>query len=137
MGSGSRRNRFDLKLYFMKNLHLFISILIVISAGCIYGFNPNLLFDVNLNSIDEANILKAVMGFYLGFSSLWILGIIKPTFWRTATISNMIFMLGLAFGRIVSIFYDGMPSTIFVLGTIGELVLGWFAFIQLQKKSSN
>jgi hypothetical protein len=121
----------------MKNLHLFISILIVISAGCIYGFNPNLLFDVNLNSIDEANILKAVMGFYLGFSSLWILGIIKPTFWRTATISNMIFMLGLAFGRIVSIFYDGMPSTIFVLGTIGELVLGWFAFIQLQKKSSN
>lgn len=121
----------------MKNIHLIISVLIVIPVGCIYGFQPSLLFDVALNSIDEANIFKAIMGFYFGFSVLWILGILKPSFWKVATVSNVIFMFGLAFGRIISILFDGMPSSIFVLGTIGELVLGLYAFIQLQKKSSN
>lgn len=120
------------KLLHKKNLHLIISALIVIPIGCIYGFQPNLLFDVTLNSIDEATIFKAIMGLYLGFSSLWIIGILKPSFWKTATISNMIFMLGLAFGRIISIVLDGMPSTIFVFGTMGELVLGLYALYQLK-----
>ncbi|MDN3676259.1 DUF4345 domain-containing protein [Flavobacterium paronense] len=116
----------------MKNIHLIISSLIVLPLGFIYGFQPNLLFDVTINSIDEANIFKAVMGLYLGFSTLWIIGLLKPAFWKTATMSNMIFMLGLAFGRILSMFYDGIPSTIFVIGTIGELVLGLYALYQLQ-----
>lgn len=117
----------------MKNLHLIISVLIVIPIGCIYGFQPNLLFDVNLNTIDEANIFKAIMGLYLAFASLWIVGILKPTFWKIATVSNMFFMLGLAFGRIISIFFDGFPSGVFVIGTLGELVLGFYAWYQLQK----
>ena len=122
------------KLLHKKNLHLLISVLIVIPIGCIYGFNPNLLFDVNLNSIDEANIFKAIMGLYLGFSTLWIIGILKPAFWKIATLSDMIFMFGLAFGRIISIVFDGIPSTIFVLGTIGELVLGFYGWYFLQSK---
>ncbi|MGL2963127.1 DUF4345 domain-containing protein [Flavobacterium sp. RSB2_4_14] len=121
----------------MKNLHLIISILIVIPVGCIYGFQPNLLFDVSLNTIDEATIFKAITGLYLAFATLWIIGIFKPSFWKIATVSNLIFMLGLGFGRIISIGFDGIPSFVFVFGTIGELVLGWYAFIQLQKRSSN
>ena len=120
----------------MKNLHLIISILIVIPVGCIYGFQPNLLFDVNVNTIDEANIFKAIMGLYLAISSLWIVGILKPSLWKIATVSNMIFMLGLGFGRIISIGFDGMPSSVFILGTIGELVLGLFALYQLKKQKS-
>ncbi|MEK8180487.1 DUF4345 domain-containing protein [Flavobacterium buctense] len=121
----------------MKNLHLIISIIVVIPVGCIYGFYPDFLFEVTLNSIDEANIFKAIMGLYLGFSILWILGILKPSLWKVATVSNIIFMLGLAFGRIFSIIFDGIPTTIFVLGIIGELALGFYALIQLQKKNSN
>jgi hypothetical protein len=118
----------------MRKLHLILSCLIVIPVAFVYGFKPNLLFDVNLNLIDETNIFKAIMGLYLGFSTLWIIGILKPVFWKIATISNMIFMLSLAFGRIVSIFLDGIPSTIFVLGTIGELVLGFYGWYFLQSK---
>jgi hypothetical protein len=121
----------------MKNIHLIISVLIVIPVGCIYGFQPSLLFDVTLNSIDEANIFKAIMGLYFGFSFIWIIGILKPSLWKVATVSNVIFMLGLVFGRISSMFFDGFPTAIFVVGIIGELVLGLYAFIQLQKKSSN
>jgi len=120
----------------MKNLHLIISIVIVIPIGCIYGFFPDLLFDVTLNSIDEANIFKAIMGSYLAFSTLWILGILKPSFWKIATVSNILFMFGLAFGRIVSIAFDGVPTTIFVLGIVGELVLGLYALFQLKKEKS-
>ena len=117
---------------FKKNLHLIISILIVIPAAFVYGFQPNLVLNVAINTIDEHNILKAIMGLYLAFASLWISGIINQKFWKTATISNMLFMLGLGFGRIISIISDGTPSTIFVLGIIGELVLGIYALIQLK-----
>jgi hypothetical protein len=37
-------------------------------------------------------------------------------------------MFGLAFGRITSLVFDGIPSAIFVLGIFGELVLGFYSF---------
>ncbi len=122
------------KLFYRKNLHLLISVLIVIPVAFIYGFYSNLLFEVTINSKDEATIFKAIMGLYLGFSTLWIIGILKPAFWKIATLSNMIFMLGLAFGRLISMLFDGIPSTIFVFGTIGELVLGFYSWYVLQSK---
>lgn len=119
-----------------KNVHLSISILIVIPVALVYGFQPQLLFDVTINSIDEANIFKAIMGFYLAFSSLWILGIFKQNYWNSATTSNMFFMFGLALGRIISLMFDGIPSSLFVLGTFGELVLGLYALLQLYIRKS-
>ncbi len=117
---------------FSNNLHLIISSAIVISAAMTYGFNPNSFLKVDTNTIDEANILKAIFGLYLAFASLWIVGIFNKNYWKTATICNMLFMFGLGFGRIVSMILDGIPSTIFVLGTLGELVLGIYAYYQLK-----
>lgn len=116
---------------FLKKLHLIISAAIVVPVGLVYGGKPDLLFEVSLQSPDEFSIFKAIMGLYLGFSFFWILGIFQKQFWKAATISNMIFMLGLAFGRLVSMFLDGLPSTVFLLGTVGELVLGVYAYYQL------
>ena len=116
---------------FLKNLHLIISVAIVAPVGLIYGVKPNFLFEVSLQSPDEFSIFKAIMGLYLGFSFFWILGIFQKHFWKAATISNMIFMLGLAIGRLLSFFLDGLPSTIFLIGTVGELVLGVYAYYQL------
>lgn len=116
---------------FLKKLHLIISAAIVVPVGLVYGGKPDLLFEVSLQSTDEFSIFKAIMGLYLGFSFFWLLGIFQKQFWKAATISNMIFMLGLAFGRLVSMFLDGLPSTVFLLGTVGELVLGVYAYYQL------
>ena len=122
-----------MKNYFnLKNLHVLLSTLIVIPAAFVYGYMPNLVLKVDTNTIDEANILKAIFGLYLAFASLWILGIFNKNYWKTATICNMLFMFGLGFGRIISIIVDGMPSTIFVLGTLGELVLGFYALYQIK-----
>lgn len=116
-----------------KNLHLIISILIVVPVALVYGFQPDLLFDITIKSIDEANIFKANMGLYLCFSVLWILGILKQNYWSAATIANIIFMLGLALGRVISLIIDGLPTLIFSVGTIGELVLAFFGIYQLIK----
>lgn len=118
-----------------KNISLIISILIVIPIGLIYGFQPHLLFDIQLQTSDEHNVFKAIMGLYFGFSLLWILGILKNNLWQIAIVSNFVFMFGLAFGRITSLVLDGMPSTIFVLGTLGELVLGFYSFYWYKKKA--
>lgn len=120
----------------LKNIHLLISTLVVVPVAFIYGSCPHLIFDVSINSIDQANIFKAIMSLYLSFSMLWLLGLLKPSFWKVATLSNMIFMFGLALGRIISLVLDGLPTTIFVIGTIGELVLGLYALYQLKKQKS-
>tara|TARA_R110002072_G_scaffold63367_1_gene157713 strand:+ start:406 stop:654 length:249 start_codon:yes stop_codon:yes gene_type:complete len=72
---------------FINKIHLIISILIVVPVSFAYGFNPSSGFDIYLNTNDEHNFFKAIMGLYLGFSALWILGVFKPQFLKLALIS--------------------------------------------------
>ena len=111
---------------FITKIHLIISVLIVMPVSIVYGFQPESKFDIYLNTIDEHNFFKAIMGLYLGFSALWILGIFKSTYLKIALISNMIFMLGLGFGRLLSIMLDGTPTFGYQFGAIAELFLGFY-----------
>lgn len=124
---------------FRKNLHLILSVLIVLPAALFYGLIPHetlpLLFDFEVQSTDLKNVFRAILGLYLAFSALWIVGIVKPDFWKMATISNAFFMFGLVFGRFLSMILDGMPSLTFSIGIIGELILALFALYQYQKYS--
>lgn len=116
----------DIKKDIINKIHLIISVLIVVPVSFVYGFNPDSQFDIHLNTIDEHNVFKAIMGLYLGFSVLWILGIFKENYLKRALLSNMIFMFGLGFGRLLSLILDGTPTFGFLFGTIGELVLGFY-----------
>ena len=113
-----------------------ISSLIIIPVGLVYGFAHNLLFDINLNSVDEHNVFKAVMGLYIAFGILFILGIFDSKFWKSATITNAFLMFGLASGRILSLFSDGIPSTLFCVGILGEIILGVYALNQYKKQTA-
>ncbi|WP_088341912.1 DUF4345 domain-containing protein [Robiginitalea sediminis] len=121
----------------MKNLHLVLSSVIVIPAALLYGVAPAdalpLLFDFQVDSTDLNNVFRAIMGLYLGSAALWILGIFKSGYWKAATLLNIVFMLGLAAGRLLSIALDGIPSPAYAFGWVGELVLGGFALYQLRK----
>ena len=123
--------------FFLKNLHLIISSLIVIPVAFGYGIMPEkvlpVFLDFKVETTDLFAVFRAIMGLYLAFSVFWILGIFKSNYWYAATLSNMLFMLGLACGRIVSLLLDGMPSLVFFVGTIGELILALYAFYQLKK----
>ncbi|WP_339661025.1 DUF4345 domain-containing protein [uncultured Polaribacter sp.] len=122
---------------FIIKIHLIISVLIVVPVSTFYGFNPDSQFDIHLDTIDEHNFFKAIMGLYLGFSTLWILGIFKPTYLKTAIITNMIFMFGLGFGRVLSLFLDGIPTFGYLFGTFAELFLGFYGFWILTNKNTN
>tara|TARA_B100000809_G_C15128692_1_gene527392 strand:+ start:1361 stop:1750 length:390 start_codon:yes stop_codon:yes gene_type:complete len=121
----------------INKIHLIISVCIVVPVAFVYGFKPELSFDMFLETVDEQNFHKAIMGLYLGFSALWILGVFKSSYLKSALISNMIFMLGLAFGRVISIVSDGIPTFGYVFGTVAELFLGIYGLWLLKNDNSN
>ena len=119
---------------FIRKIHLIISVAIVIPVGLLYGFYPDFKFDLHPVTLDEFSFFKAIMGLYLGFAFLWGLGVFKTTLWKTAIISNIIFMLGLGFGRLISLLVDGTPGFGYTVGTFAELFLGFYGVWVLRRK---
>lgn len=103
-----------------------MSSLIVIGDGLVYGIRHSkilhLILDFKVESNDLNNVFRAIMGLYLGLAAYWIIEIFKVEHWRNATLICTIFMGGLAFGRIISILFDGVPSLVFSDGTILEIL---------------
>ena len=121
--------------WIFKNLHLLISLSIVLPTGIIYG-SPSILsqqLNIQVNTIDLSNMLKAVMCLYIGVSIVWILGIWKKEYWKRATELNILFMLTLAIGRALSMVMDGVPTGGYVFGIIAEFILGIYSIFQLKK----
>ena len=114
-----------LKDRFVKNLQLGASTSIVLTIGLVYGLNPNKIlpyvFGFEVQDLELKNIFRAIMGLYWALGTFWITGIMKPKHWRTATLINVLFMGGLAFGRIVSTIFDGISEQ-FIVGLILELI---------------
>jgi hypothetical protein len=124
------------KVDIITKIHLIISVIVVIVVAFIYGFNPALKFDISLETLDEQNFFKAIMGLYLGFSILWVFGIFKDHYLKVALITNIIFMLGLGFGRLLSWLIDGTQNPIYTFGTFAELFLGFYGLWVLNSKYS-
>lgn len=119
----------------MKNLHLFVSLLIVVPIALVYG-NTSLLekyFDIQVASTDLSNMLKAVMCLYLGISVFLLLGIFRNGYWKAATQLTIVFTLSLAIGRSISMITDGLPTTGFILAVVIEFAIGFFSIYQLKK----
>ncbi|MBV7269090.1 DUF4345 domain-containing protein [Winogradskyella luteola] len=110
----------------ISKIHLIISIIIVVPVAFVYGFNPDSQFDIHSQTLDEQNFFKAIMGLYLGFSVVWLFGIFKINYLKLALVSNVVFMLGLALGRSLSWAIDGAPTQAYIIGTLGEFILGFY-----------
>ena len=125
--------------WILKNLHLLISLSIVVPTAIIYG-SPSILpkyLNIQVNTVDFSNMLKAIMCLYLGISIVWILGIWKTQYWKIATQLNILFMLSLAIGRVLSMLMDGFPTSGYIFGIIAEFVLGFYSIFQFKKYSRN
>lgn len=121
--------------WIFKNLHLLISLSIVVPTAIIYG-SPSILperLDIQVNTIDLANMLKAIMCLYLGNSLVWILGIWKTEYWKIATQLNILFMASMVIGRTFSMLTDGIPTGGYIFGIITEFVIGLYSIYQLKK----
>ena len=125
--------------WILKNLHLIVSLSIVVPTAIIYG-SPSILpdhLDIQVNTVDLSNMLKAIMFLYLGISLVWIMGIWKTEYWKIATKLNILFMLSLAIGRALSMLMDGFPTGGYVFGIIAEFALGFYSIYQLKKYGRN
>lgn len=112
-----------------KNVQLGLSAIIVFSVAIIYGGNPSKIlpffFDFEVQNLELKNIFRAIMGLYMGFAAYWVIGISKKAHWKSATISNIIFMGGLAFGRLISTIFDGISNQ-YTIGMLLEFgMMGW------------
>ncbi len=121
--------------WIFKNLRLLISLLIVVPTSIIYGSSLLLsnYVDIQASTIDLSNMLKAVMCLYLAISFVWVLGVLKTEYWKIATQLNILFMLSLATGRVLSMITDGLPTRSYIFGIIAESAIGLFSIYQLKK----
>lgn len=123
----------------MRNLHLYLSALIVIPTAFYYAdfsfLNTFFLVDGRL-SVNMYSQMMAIASLYIGCAFIWILGVINIAYWKLATVLNGLFMSCLFVGRVVSFFVSGLPSEVYVYGAFGELILAVFAAYQFRKYAS-
>lgn len=118
-----------------KNYHLLVSILALVPTGIIYGTKSLVteFFDIQVKTIDLSNMLKAIMCLYLAICFALFLGMWKSKYWKAATQLNILFMLSLATGRVLSILLDGMPTQAYIVAMIVEFTLGFSSIYQLRR----
>ena len=119
-----------------KILLLFVSVgLIPIALG--YGYMPEKsmshLFNITVSEVNLAHILRAVMGLYFALVIFWIIGAYKTSLREAALYSLVVFMFGLAAGRILSLILDGVPDWLLLVYLVLELLFGVLGLILINK----
>jgi hypothetical protein len=113
--------------------------LVPIALG--YGVAPSVsmekLFGIGVEGTNLTHVFRAVMGLYLGMVVLWLLGAFRTAFTRPALVSCAVFMLGLAFGRVLSFLLDGQPHWLLVVYALLEIVFGVLALVLLRNVPTN
>jgi hypothetical protein len=102
--------------------------LVPIALG--YGFMPEKtltpLYGFDVDNVNLKHIMRAIMGLYFGQVIIWLMGFSNPNLRRPAMYCLVVFMLGLAGGRILSLIVDGVPHWLLVVYLILELIIGLF-----------
>ena len=107
--------------------------LIVAAVGLLpialsYGANPasvlSYLYGFSVENLNLVHIFRAVMGLYLALIVFWLAGAMVSELRVPALWSLVVFMLGLAAGRIFSLTMDGVPPWLLVVFLLLELAFG-------------
>ena len=130
----------------MKRESLFLILVAIglIPLGITYGAHPSFnllpisfLDEVEINSIDHANIFSGIMGLYITMAIFWILGAFKKSLTIPALWSLVIFMTGIGAGRAISMITDGMPSNPYLLFLLLEMIFAIIGFMFIKAIKSN
>ena len=102
-----------------------------------YGLMPqkslSYLFDISVSDPNGAHIFRAVMGLYLALILFWCAGALKVQVRQAALYSLVVFMFGLAAGRVLSLIIDGMPHWLLIAYLVLELSFGVIGLLLLKK----
>ena len=112
-----------------RKLFLIIAAIGLTPFALSYGAAPSAslpyLFDFGVDSQNLTHIFRAVMGLYLALMGFWIAGALSSALTVPALWSLVIFMFGLAAGRLLSLLLDGVPHWLLVIYLVLEVVFGW------------
>jgi len=103
-----------------------------------YGLDPNRilpkLFQFHPVEGDTVHVLRPIMGLYFATIILWLLGAIRGgPMMRMALIGEIVFMSGLAAGRLLDILIDGWPSPVLIVYPVTELLLAAWGVLCLRR----
>lgn len=100
-----------------------------------YGFAPTgsmaWLFGIDSASVNARHIFRAFMGLYLALICFWIAGAFIKRLRRPALLCLFVFMVGLAFGRLVSLAVDGWPNALLIFYLLLEITFGFIGWRML------
>ena len=127
-----------------ESLFLILVAIGLIPLGITYGAHPafnllpiSFLDEVEINSIDHANIFSGIMGLYITMAVFWILGASKKSLTIPALWSLVIFMTGIGAGRAISMVTDGMPSNPYLLFLLLEVIFALIGLMFIKSIKSN
>ena len=107
---------------------------IALSYGLVPQSSLKVLFDISLDGTNGVHIFRAVMGLYLALIAFWFFGARNDQYTVPALYSLVVFMFGLAGGRMLSLFLDGMPHLLLFLYLVLEIIFGAVGLWMLNKK---
>ncbi len=104
-----------------------------------YGLMPEIslqyLYDMIVSDTNSKHIFRAMTGLYFAMIGTWLLGAFKERYRLVALYAMAIFMLWLAFWRIISFMIDGLPDWLLIFYAVAEIFSGIIALYFIDKRS--
>lgn len=111
----------------MQRLLLLVMAIGLIPIALSYGAAPQTslpwLFGIDADGVPTRHIFRALMGLYFAMICLWIAGAMLSGLRLTALWSVLVFTLGIALGRSLSLMLDGWPGFLLFAYLLAELAV--------------
>lgn len=101
---------------------------IALAYGLVPATTVPMLYGVEIDSVNVTHIFRAVMGLYLAMIVFWFLGATRESLRFSALCSVVVFMGGLAVGRLSSLLLDGIPGALLLVYLLLEVGFALLAF---------
>lgn len=92
-----------------------------------YGAAPQaslpLLYGIEASDVPTRHVFRAIMGLYLAMICFWLAGAMRPALRVPALWGLLVFTMGLALGRGLSMLLDGWPGPLLFIYLPAEVAL--------------
>ena len=107
---------------------------VALSYGLMPSQSVTYLLGFSVDGTNQTHVFRAIMGLYLANVGFWLAGAAIPSFRVPALWSLLVFMGGLAAGRVISLLIDGMPNFILLFYLLAEFTFGLLALSAIKKQ---
>ncbi|GMM88787.1 DUF4345 domain-containing protein [Vibrio fortis] len=123
-----------------QSIFLIVAALGLTPIALSYGYAPivslDYLFAIDATPVNVSHIFRAVMGLYLALVLFWLSGAMIQKYRLPALYSLVIFMLGLAAGRVLSLVVDGIPHWLLIVYLVLEVGFGMVGIKMIRNEQS-